>query len=93
MQDIVQQFSVTRIDQVAPALGQIVVFVGDNIPNGWLPCDGRMLRRFGYSQLFRVIGTRYGDGDGSNTAFNLPTLESLKPDTCYLIFVGIPDAH
>lgn len=39
--------------------------------NGWLKCDGRAISRERYFQLFEVIGTNFGVGDGSNT-FNLP---------------------
>ncbi|GID61187.1 hypothetical protein Aco03nite_095910 [Actinoplanes couchii] len=38
---------------------------------GWLYCDGRELSRSDYEDLFRVIGTLHGGGDGSTT-FNLP---------------------
>lgn len=39
--------------------------------NGWLKCDGRAVSREEYSQLFEIIGTSFGVGDGANT-FNLP---------------------
>jgi microcystin-dependent protein len=47
-----------------------------------------MLRRHNYPELFKVIATTYGDGDGSNTAFNLPGMVSSQPDVHYIIFVG-----
>lgn len=37
----------------------------------WSVADGRALSRTTYSKLFAVIGTQYGDGDGSTT-FNVP---------------------
>jgi microcystin-dependent protein len=38
---------------------------------GWLYCDGRAMSRTTYADLFRVIGTLHGGGDGVKT-FNLP---------------------
>jgi hypothetical protein len=39
----------------------------------WIPCDGRLLSRTRYADLFRNIGTTFGIGDGITT-FNLPDL-------------------
>lgn len=40
----------------------------------WLLCDGRAVSRTIYSELFSLIGTTYGAGDG-NTTFNLPDVK------------------
>jgi microcystin-dependent protein len=48
-------------------------YAGPNLPNGWLPCDGRQLSRVDYAALFAAIGNYWGAGDGSTT-FNLPDL-------------------
>ena len=40
-------------------------------PTGWLEENGQAISRTTYADLFAVIGTRYGAGDGSTT-FNLP---------------------
>ena len=40
-------------------------------PTGFLPEDGRAVSRTTYADLFSVIGTTYGAGDGSTT-FNIP---------------------
>lgn len=37
----------------------------------WLLCDGSAVSRSAYSDLFTLIGTKFGTGDGSTT-FNLP---------------------
>ena len=42
-------------------------------PTGWLLCDGSAVSRTTYADLFAVIGTRFGAGNGSTT-FNLPDL-------------------
>lgn len=49
-----------------------------NVPSGWLLCDGRAASRATYLNLFNVIGTIYGIGDGSTT-FNLPDLRGKFP--------------
>lgn len=46
-------------------------YAGDTAPTGWLFCDGSAISRTTYADLFAVIGTTYGVGDGSTT-FNLP---------------------
>lgn len=53
--------------------GTMQMFAGNTIPAGWLLCDGSAISRTDYSELFEVIGTTYGAGDGSTT-FNLPNL-------------------
>lgn len=54
-------------------IGTIVDYSIDTIPENWLLCDGRAISRTTYADLFDVIGTTYGSGDGSTT-FNLPDL-------------------
>jgi len=86
MSDVIEDFTVTAIEKTPPEVGQIMAYTGENIPEGWLPCDGRMLRRDTYPELYKVLGVKYGDGDGSNTAFNLPDLVFPAPDRRYIIF-------
>lgn len=54
-------------------IGSITPYTKSNIPEGFLVCDGSEVSRNDYSDLFAVIGTTYGSGDGSST-FNLPSL-------------------
>lgn len=60
-------------------IGSIVPYGGTTAPSGWLTCNGRAVNRSTYKDLFDVIGTSYGAGDGSTT-FNLPDLSQLKQD-------------
>ena len=53
--------------------GSIIVFAGSVAPGGWIKCDGSAVSRLTYENLFNVINTTYGTGDGSTT-FNLPDL-------------------
>ena len=45
----------------------------NSVPTGYLECNGAAISRATYADLFAVIGTNYGVGDGSTT-FNLPDL-------------------
>ena len=59
-------------------IGTIMPFSGSTIPNNFLLADGSTVSRTTYSELFAVIGTTYGSGDGSTT-FNLPNLKGKVP--------------
>jgi microcystin-dependent protein len=63
--------SLTGIEGVNTGL--IVPWGNDSTPSGFLDCDGTAVSRATYANLFAVIGTTYGIGDGSTT-FNLPDL-------------------
>jgi microcystin-dependent protein len=58
-------------------VGVISAFGGTVAPDGWLICDGSPLSRTTYADLYAVIGTNFGAGDGSTT-FNLPNLEGIS---------------
>lgn len=53
--------------------GVIMVWTTASAPTGFLLCDASAVNRTTYADLFAVIGTTYGVGDGSTT-FNLPDL-------------------
>lgn len=59
-------------------IGAISEYAGATAPINWLICDGSAISRTTYADLFNVIGTRYGTGDGSTT-FNLPDLRGRVP--------------
>lgn len=66
----------TILDQFvarAMPIGAILDYAGTTPPSGWLVADGRAISRTTYSNLFSVLGTTWGAGDGSTT-FNLPSL-------------------
>ncbi|MCK7589766.1 tail fiber protein [Subsaxibacter sp. CAU 1640] len=52
-------------------VGAIFTFPIDTAPSGYLICDGSAVSRTTYANLFALLGTTYGMGDGSTT-FNLP---------------------
>lgn len=55
-------------------IGTVQAYAGSTAPNGYLLCDGSAVSRTTYKELFQVIGTTYGTGDGSTT-FNLPNIK------------------
>ena len=59
-------------------VGAIYPFGGTDIPVSFLLCDGSAVSRTDYEDLFAVIGTAFGTGDGSTT-FNLPDLREAVP--------------
>lgn len=59
-------------------IGSIAQFGGATAPINWLFCNGQAVSRETYSELFAVIGTTYGQGDGSTT-FNLPDYNAISP--------------
>jgi len=59
-------------------IGAIYPFGGSVIPTSFLLCDGSAISRTDYAELFAVIGTAFGAGDGSTT-FNIPDLRESVP--------------
>jgi microcystin-dependent protein len=53
-------------------IGEIRVFAGNNIPQGWLACNGQSVSINDYQALYSLIGAQYGSGAGT---FNLPNLQ------------------
>lgn len=53
--------------------GSIIDFGGTAAPAGFLLCNGQAVSRTTYTDLFNVIGTIWGVGDGTTT-FNVPNL-------------------
>ena len=54
-------------------IGTVLSFAGSTAPYGFLICNGQEVSRTDYSDLYKVIGTTYGEGDGETT-FNVPNL-------------------
>jgi len=46
---------------------------GDSGDSTWVPCDGRPLLKSSYVELYNMLGTTYGSGDGVYS-FNIPDL-------------------
>ena len=57
-------------------VGTYIQHAGATAPTGFLACDAAAVSRATYADLFAVIGTTYGAGNGSTT-FNLPDARGL----------------
>ena len=66
-------------------VGTIVKYTGTSstIPNGYLRCNGAEVSRTTYADLFAVIGTTYGAGNGTTT-FNVPLLKDSDGNYCLI---------
>jgi len=69
------QSEINELNEISP-VGTIFLWGGTKAAlTDWaLLCDGAAISRTDFSDLFDVIGTQFGIGDGSTT-FNLPDLE------------------
>ena len=70
-------YAESAFNALIPA-GVIVPFGGqvENIPSGWLLCDGSEISRTEYPNLYDAVGVCWGTGDGSTT-FNLPDMRGM----------------
>lgn len=59
-------------------IGAIVPFGGWDAPTGWLICDGTLLNKTAYPELFNAIGYSFGGEEGGST-FGLPDLRGRVP--------------
>ncbi|KAB8027425.1 phage tail protein [Fluviispira multicolorata] len=78
LEDRIQRLEQDNISRNQPLLpiGTVLAYAGENIPDGYLPCDGRELVRSQYPQLYNVIGDNHGNGNGSTT-FHIPDYRGL----------------
>lgn len=69
--------SVPYAENVAP-IGTIEIFAGPStsVPFGYRVCDGTAIDRSKYPELYDVIKTSWGTGNGSTT-FNIPDLRGV----------------
>lgn len=70
---------ITRLDTLVP-VGTILTFAGslsalEQMPT-WLPCDGRLVEKEAYPQLYEVIGDLYGTS-AESSKFQLPDLRGM----------------
>ena len=65
---------------VGDPTGTLKIYAGttQNIPTGYLLCDGQEVSRNTYSELFAIIGTQYG-APTNNQNFKLPNLINRFP--------------
>lgn len=71
-------YSEVAHNAIAIPAGVIVPFGGqaEDIPFGWLLCDGSEVSRTDYPNLYAAVGVCWGTGDGATT-FNLPDMRGM----------------
>jgi microcystin-dependent protein len=69
-----EKLNAADLNDVVNKTGMITMFAGAAAPLGFLLCDGSSVSRTTYADLFALIGTTYGAGNGTTT-FNLPNLK------------------
>lgn len=57
-------------------VGTIITSITNVAPAGYLECNGKPVSRTTYADLFSIMGTSHGSGNGSTT-FNLPDLQGM----------------
>ena len=62
--------SFTALPQAVPT-GSVHLMAGNNVPSGYLKCNGQAVSQTTYAALYQVIGATYGQ---TATTFNLPDL-------------------
>ena len=74
-------------------IGTCILYCGDvdtestsriEVFEGWLLCNHAEITVSDHEQLYRVIGRKFGDGNGSTT-FNLPNFMNVTSGAVYLI--------
>ena len=64
--------SFVALPQAVPT-GSVHMMATTTVPSGYLKCNGAAVSRTTYADLFAIVGTAHGAGDGSST-FNVPDL-------------------
>jgi microcystin-dependent protein len=60
-------------------IGAILPYAGQNVPDGYLFCDGSEVERTKYPDLYDIIGTTYGAAILGVNTFKLPDLRGRFP--------------
>lgn len=69
---------IAQIHAYIEPIGSMKLWPTAGPPAGWWFCDGASFDRTVYAELFSLLGTGWGAGDGSTT-FNVPDLRGCVP--------------
>jgi microcystin-dependent protein len=69
--------SISGVSVMNPT-GTVLTYAGSSAPTGYLLCDGTAVSRTTYADLFAIVSTTYGVGNGTTT-FNVPNLKGRMP--------------
>ena len=95
-QDIIPDIPYSKV--TGAQVGDIKLYAGSNVPNGWFRCDGSTIANMAtnYPKLYAVLGTNVlpnysdrvpmGASSGINTAVEagLPNIEGTATDNAYV---------
>ena len=93
----INQNNYTQNLQTPEFVGSLIVYPINFSHPKCLPCDGFVLKRVDYEQLFSVIGTQFNDGTEAQDEFRIPdyniTGEFLQPNAVAnkSIVAGLPN--
>lgn len=73
--DYLNTQKIMDLQAITDITGAIRLFANGVENSSYLACNGGLVSREDYADLFNIIGTNYGVGDGSTT-FELPLLDS-----------------
>ena len=83
--------------QTPEFVGSLITYPIDYVHPKCLPCDGFVLKKIDYEQLFSVIGTKFNDGTEDTDEFRIPdyniSKRFLQPgmDASTKIAAGLPN--
>lgn len=60
-------------------IGEIRMFGGTSLPDGWLWCHGAVVSQADYSELYAVIGSFFAQGGEGAGQFRLPDYRNRSP--------------
>lgn len=69
---------IAYLESYAIPLGVIMPYGGTTAPLNFMICNGAAISRTTYADLFALIGTTFGAGDGTTT-FNIPDMRGNVP--------------
>lgn len=68
-------------------VGTIALYPVQNVPLGWVPCNGAELDQVQYYALYRICGTKYGNASAGK--FKVPDLTSSSFTTSSKVYFMI----
>lgn len=77
------------VDMSSTVVGSIAFFAFNNLPDGWMLCEGQSLLREEYPALLNAIGLTFGFVD--NDHFNIPNLRRKFPIGTWPTFLDLGD--
>lgn len=78
LDELMERLMTDNRERLPRVIGEIAMFSFYPLPDRWVECDGGFLSRTTYADLFDIIGTTWGSGDGTTT-FGVPSFIHRSP--------------